>query len=171
LARTRTIRIDDDLDDAIQKLAEKERSSANAVVNKALQRFVDWDRASFTRGMVSVPSKLMNRLMSSQTPEEARKLGRWAGTQLFIPNMKAQYATVTTEVAINGMSMLSSYGGRFEFAHKLTGRAHVILIRHSLGPNWSSYYAGSLESIFGEFLKKKLKLRVTADLCICQFED
>ena len=152
-------------------MAEKERTSVSAAVNKALQKFVDWDRANATRGMVSVPSKLLNRLMSEQSPEEARKLGRWAGSQLFIPNMKAQYTTVTTEVAVRGMSMLSSYGGRFEFDHRLTGRTHLILIRHSLGRNWSSYYAGALESILGEFLKKKLKLRVTADLCLCQFED
>jgi hypothetical protein len=171
MARTRTIRIDNDLDDAIEQLAGKERSSVNAVVNKALQRFVDWDRANATKGMVSVPSKLLYRLMGERTPEEARKMGRWAGSQLFVPNMRAQYTTVTTEVAVRGMSMLSSYGGRFEFDHRLRGKTHVILIRHSLGPNWSSYYAGALESIFGEVLKKKLKLRVTADLCICQFED
>ena len=171
MARTRTFRIDGDLDDAIQQLAEKERSSVSALVNKALQRYVDWDRANATRGMVSVPAKVLNRLMSERTPEESRKLGRWAGSQLFIPNMRAQYATVTTEIAVRGISMLSSYGGRFEFDHKLTGRTHVILIRHSLGPNWSSYYAGTLESIFGDFLKKKLKMRVTGELCICQFED
>ena len=171
MAKARTIRIEGGLDEAIERIAKNERVSVNLVVNRALRRFVSWDKAFATRGMVSVPSKLLTRLMNDRRPEEARSLGRWAGLQLFVPNMKAQYPTVTVDVAVRGMSMLSSYGGRFEFDHKLSGKTHTILIRHSLGRNWSAYYAGTLEGIFGEYLGKTVKLRVTEDLCICQFEE
>ena len=143
----------------------------NLVVNRALRRFVDWEESSASREMVSVPPGLLVKLMSDRAPEEARDLGRWAGSHLFIPNLRAQYATVTVEVAVRGVSQLSSYGGRFEFDHKVAGKTHTIYIRHALGQRWSAYYAGAMEAIFGEFLRKKVKLRVTEDLCLCQFAD
>jgi len=169
LTKTRTIRIEDDLDESIHRIALKERVSVNFVINRAIRKFIDWDKSPATRGMVSVPSRLVTRLLDHHKPEEARELGKWAGLKLFIPNMKAQYPTVDLEAAIRGVSMLSSYGGRFEFGHTASGTTHTIMIRHSLGRRWSSYYAGALEAIFGEYLRKNVKLRVTESLCLCQF--
>ena len=163
--------VEDDLDDAIQDIAQRERVSVNLVVNRALRRFVDWDQSPASREMVSVPPGLLMKLMSNRKPEEARELGRWTGSHLFIPNLKSQYPTVTVEVALRGVSQLSSYGGRFEFDHRVTGRTHTVYIRHSLGQRWSSYYAGAMEAIFGEHFRKKVKLRVTEEFCLCQFDD
>ena len=171
MTRTRTMRVEDDVDDAVHDIAERERVSVNLVVNRALRRFVEWEQSSASRGMVSVPPALLVKLMSNRKPEEARELGRWTGSHLFIPNLRTQYATVTVGVAIRGVSQLSSYGGRFEFDHKVTGKMHTVYIRHSLGLRWSSYYAGAMEAIFGEFLRKKIRLRVTEELCLCQFEE
>jgi len=171
MTRTRTMRVEDELDDAIHGIAQRERVSVNLVVNRALRRFVDWDQSSASREMVSVPPGLLVKLMDNRKSEEARELGRWAGTHLFIPNLRSQYPTVTVEVALRGVGQLSSYGGRFEFDHKMTGRTHTIYIRHSLGQGWSSYYAGAMEAIFGEYLRKKVRLRVTEELCLCQFDE
>jgi len=170
LTNTRTLRIEEDLDEEIQRIAKKERASINQVANRALRRYVEWDSASSTRGLVSVPSALLEKLMESKTPAEARKLGRWAGTELFIPNTKAQFARVTVDTALRNFKMLSVYGGRFGFDHSLADGKHRILIRQALGPAWTSYYAGALEGVFEEFLGKKTKIRVTGDSCLCEFE-
>jgi hypothetical protein len=136
-----------------------------------LRRFVEWDTASSTRGLVSIPALVLVKLMESKSATEARKLGRWAGRELFIPSLKAQYGKLTVEQAIMSISMLASYGARFEFDHSVSGKMHVIMIRQPLGENWSHYFAGSLEGIFGDFFEIKIKLTVTSEVCLCEFAE
>ncbi|HXW37233.1 MAG TPA: hypothetical protein VEJ36_04955 [Nitrososphaerales archaeon] len=168
---TRTLRIDEDLDEEIQRISRKDRLSINQVANRALRRFVEWDAAVSTRSLVSVPSKLLVKLMETQTKAGARELGRWAALELFVPNLKAQFASFTLDSAIEGMSRLSAYGGRFEFDHTLSEGNHVIMLRQPFGAKWSEYYAGALEGVFGTALGKKVKLKVTDDICLFEFQE
>ena len=160
-----------EIDKEIERIAKKERISVNRVANRALRRFVDWDNAASTRGMVSVPSRVLVKLMESKTTSEARELGRWAGTQLFIPNLKAQFATPTLDQALSAVRMLDSYGGRFGFDHKAAGKKHIVTIVQPMGENWSAYYAGCLEGIFGDYFKKHPRISVKSTMCVCEFEN
>ena len=87
-----------------------------------------------------------------------------------MPSMKYLSPSLTLPVAIKGLRMLSQYGGRFKFDHSEEGGRHIIMIRHSMGHNWSAYYAGALEGIFGDSLEKKVRLKVSTDLCLCEFK-
>jgi hypothetical protein len=163
--------VENDVYEAIQELARKERVSVNFIANKALRRFVEWDVAASTQGFVSISSELLVKLMETLSPKQAQELGRWAGKTSYVPSMKYLSPTLSLPVAIKGLHMLSQYGGRFKFDHSERGRRHVIMIRHSMGRNWSAYYAGALEGIFGDSLGKKVRLKVGTDICLCEFEE
>ena len=171
MSSTRTFRVENSIYDAIQELARKERVSVNLVANRALRRFVEWDASGSTRGLVSIPRELLVKLMDSIGPAKARELGNWAGTALFLPNMKYLSATVSIPVALSGIRMLSQYGSRFGFDHSQQGRKHIVMIRHSMGRSWSAYYAGTLDAIFRDFFGKKLKMKISAEMCVCEFEE
>lgn len=170
-SRARTFRVDADVDDAIVKLAREDRSSVSQVANKALRRYVEWDRAPTTSGFVSVPSMLLVKLMAELKEERARELGRWAGKQLFLPNVKAGNPTMSLERAEDNMRMLGDYGRRFTFDHGVEGGKHVFTIGQKLGRNWSEYYAGSLESILENFLGKPMKVTVSDNMCVVEFRE
>jgi len=170
-SRARTFRVDADVDDAIVKLAREDRSSVSQVANKALRRYVEWDRAPTTSGFVSVPSMLLVKLMAELKEERALELGRWAGKQLFLPNVKAGNPTMSLERAEDNMRMLGDYGRRFTFDHGVEGGKHVFTIGQKLGRNWSEYYAGSLESILENFLGKPMKVTVSDNMCVVEFRE
>jgi len=170
-SRARTFRVDADVDDAIVKLAREDRSSVSQVANKALRRYVEWDRAPTTSGFVSVPSMLLVKLMAELKEERARELGRWAGKQLFLPNVKAGNPTMSLERAEDNMRMLGDYGRRFTFDHGVEGGKHVFTIGQKLGRNWSEYYAGSLESILENSLGKPMKVTVSDNMCVVEFRE
>ncbi len=169
MSTTRTLRIEKDLDEAMQKLAKAEGVSVNQLASTALRKYIDWDEASVKTGLVSVPSELLVKLMDTQSIEEARALGRWAGADLFSPYIEYLFAKINLSTAIEGLSMLSRYGSRFSFDHSAEGEKHVIMLRQTMGPKWSSYYAGALEGIFEDRIGKKIKVTVNPHICIAEF--
>jgi hypothetical protein len=169
-SRARTLRFEADLDDAIERLAKEDRVSLSQVANRALRRYIEWDRAPTNRGMVSVPSMLLVKLMAELSEEKALELGRWAGKELFLPNLKAGYPSLSFERAEQMMRNLGSYGGRFTFDHGVEGGRHVITMGQKMGRNWSAYYAGALETIFERFLGKATKAMVSDNMCVVEFK-
>jgi hypothetical protein len=169
-SKARTFRIEVDLDTALEEIAREERISMNQVANKALRKYVEWDKAPTNRGMVSVPSMLMVKLMAGQTEAKAHELGRWAGRELFLPNLKAGYATLSMERVERLVRMLGEYGGRFTFDHRVSEGKHVITVGQKLGRNWSVYYAGAMETIFGGFLGNKVTETISDNMCVLEFE-
>jgi hypothetical protein len=169
-SRARTFRLDADLDDSIERLASEDRVSVSHLANRALRRYVEWDRARTTEGFVSVPSMLLVKLMAELSEERAHDLGRWAGKQLFLPNLRAGYANLSFEKAENSMRMLGDYGRRFTFEHGFEEGMHTFTIGQKMGRNWSAYYAGSLESIFEGFLGRAVKVTLSDNMCVVQFK-
>ena len=169
-SRARTFRLEADVDEAIAGLAKEDRASLSQIANRALKRYVEWDRAPTNRGLVSVPSRLLVRLMAELGEEKAYELGRWAGKELFLPNVMAGYPTISLERAEKMMRMLGSYGGRFTFDHGVEGGKHVFTMGQKMGRNWSVYYAGALEAIFERFLGKAPKKTISDNMCVVEFK-
>ena len=169
-SRARTFRLEADVDDAIVRLAREDRASLSQIANRALKRYVEWDRAPTNRGLVSVPSMLLVRLMAELNEGKAHELGRWAGKELFLPNVMAGYPTMSLERAEKMVRMLGTYGGRFTFDHAVEGGKHVFTIGQKTGRNWSAYYAGALETIFERFLGKAVKETLSDNMCVVEFK-
>ena len=170
-SRARTFRLEADVDEAIVRLAGEDRASVSQLANRALRRYVEWDRAPTTSGFVSVPSMLLVKLMAELKEERSHELGRWAGKELFMPNVKAGNPTMSVERAENNVRMLGDYGRRFTFDHGVEGGKHVFTIGQKMGRNWSAYYAGSLESIFEGFLGKPIKVTMSDNMCVVEFRE
>lgn len=166
-----TLRIEDELRDAIEMLARRERVSVNFTANRALKRYVEWDTAENSRGYVSVPSGLVAKMMDSITQEEARQLGRWAATTIFVPNMKRRFSNISLQALLVELKTFSKYTGRFSFDHSENAGKHVVLIRQQMGRNWSSFYAGGMETIFRNLLRKKVKVKEGPQISTFEFED
>jgi hypothetical protein len=169
-SRARTFRLEADVDDAIVRLAKQDRASLSQIANRALKRYVEWDRAPTNRGIVSVPSMLLVRLMAELSEGKAHELGRWAGRELFLPNVKAGFPTMSLERAEEMVRMLGTYGGRFTFDHGAAGGKHVFTLGQKMGRSWSAYYAGALEAIFERFLGKAIKETVSDNMCVVEFK-
>jgi len=168
-SRARSFRIESDVDDAIARLAREDRVSVSQLANRAMRRYVEWDTAPTNRGLVSVPSMLLVKLMAELSEERAHELGKWAGKELFLPNLKIGYPTASLEQAESLVRNLGTYGGRFTFDHLIQEGKHVFTLGQRMGRNWSAYYAGALEMIFGKFLGKASRLTVSHNMCVVEF--
>jgi len=61
----RTIRIDKDLDDALDKDAEEHNVSENALISSILAKYIEWDRYAEKFGRVSLPNEALRAIIDS----------------------------------------------------------------------------------------------------------
>jgi signal transduction histidine kinase len=64
----RTIRIDKDLDDALNKDANEHGVSENALISSILVRYIDWDGYSQKFGRVSLPNEALKAIIEATEP-------------------------------------------------------------------------------------------------------
>lgn len=164
LGITRTIRLDEDLDDQLQKAAKDERVTVNAVVSRAVRRYIEWDKPSQRFGVMTISPEMLSILMERQSVEEARELGIQTAKNLMRPAIESMFVDFDLTSSVELLRRFSVYGARYQFEHKVNGRKHIIVLRHGLGARWSSFYEGLLEWTFEEL---GIEIKVTAHPHVC----
>src|SRR2546428_14019287 len=91
-------------------MAEREQFSFNLLANRALRKLVEWEDKAGKFGFIQVPTSLVEKVFSILTDEEARELGREAGTKT-IPEMGLfWFKKFSPENALKTFGMVGSYG-------------------------------------------------------------
>jgi predicted DNA-binding ribbon-helix-helix protein len=170
LGVTRTIRLEDDLDEVLQKIAKDEKVTVNSIVNRSVRRYADWDRHAERFGMMAVRPVMLVGLMERQSLDEARELGKLAAKESLRPAVEYIFVEFSLVNVLEFLRRFATYGGRYDFEDSVEGRKHVILMRHSLGPRWSAYYEGMLKEIFDAELGIKIRVSVSPEVVIGRFE-
>ena len=167
---TRTLRLDDDVDAALEKMAEERGESVNAIAGRALRKLVEWDKLAENAGLVAISSTTMGRLMDSQTPEQAKALGEFVGNEVWKPIIISRYGEVSLESVLKSIELIARYMGRFDFIYSTEGSKRVVTIRHSGGIKWSQFYLGAATPLFSQALGLNFSAVTTEELVSIEFE-
>ena len=68
----KTIRMDKDLDDALDKDAEEHGVSENALISSILAKYIEWDRYAEKFGRVSLPSEALKAIIEATEQDKLR---------------------------------------------------------------------------------------------------
>ena len=167
---TRTIRFDKELDEALQNIGHHEKMSVNAIVNRLVREYVEWDRYNEKIHIVEISPSVLTMLMERYPLDEARALGRTMAKDLVRPSIEQIFVDYTFDNAVEFLRRFSHYTRRFNFEDSVEGHKHVMMLRHSLGVKWSAYYAGMLQEILEEGLGIKIQQTMGAEFCAAKFE-
>ncbi len=154
-----TLRIDADILSAVNTLAEKEKTSLNAIVNRALRRYVEWEVFAEKFGLQSVPSGIIAKLFELLPEQTVRELGENYGNNL-APELvtfwfkKLDFTTLLKALDLLGMR----YARLFHFEYVYDGRTYTLFIRHQKGARLSIYYEEVAKALFK---KLGIKPRIT----------
>jgi len=154
----------------LEKMAEERGESVNAIAGRALRKLVEWDRLSESAGLVVISSTTMNRLMDSQTLEQARALGEFVGNEVWKPIIISRFGKITLESVLKSIELIARYMGRFDFIYSTEGPKRVITIRHSGGIKWSEFYLGVATPLFSQVLGLAFHSMTTEELISIEFE-
>ena len=145
---TRAIRLDGDIDRALEAIAKQENQSVSLIMNKALLRHVDWEYPAGRFGLITVSSSVMRKLFELLTIDQARTFGKEAGTQFFSEFVNFWFKALDFKALLKALEFLGDrYAREFHFDQSFDGKAHTIIIEHDRGSATSAYYAEALKTL------------------------
>lgn len=145
---TRTLRLDEDVEAGIVEMAEREQFSFNLLANRALRKLVEWEDKAGKFGFMQVPTSLVEKVFSILTDEEARELGREAGTNSIPEMVLFWFKKFNAENALKALEMVGRYGNAFRLQYTLDGETDTVVLKHDRGPRVSAFYTELLGSLF-----------------------
>lgn len=166
---TRTVRIDKDLDDRIQTLANHERMSVNALVNRSLGNLVEWDRFADFFGMMTFTPMLLEDLVERLSVDEALALGRKNADEFAKPMIMLMHGEFDVVHALEALRRFGSGTRSFRFEDRVDGRRHVMVVHHARGRKWSAFFEGMLVGIFQDGLRISLSVSAKQNSCAASF--
>jgi predicted transcriptional regulator len=166
---TRTLRLDENVDAALERMSEEAGESVNSIAERALRKLVEWDRLAESAGMVVVSRTTLGRLMDTQTIEQARTLGMYIGSEVWKPIIISNFGEVNVTSALETTRLIARYMSRFEINYATEESKNVVTIRHTGGIKWSAFYQGAADSLFGKILGLDTKSSMTEELVTLEF--
>jgi hypothetical protein len=145
---TRTLRLDEDVEAGIVEMAEREQFSFNLLANRSLRKLVEWEDKASKFGFIQVPTSIVEKVFSILTDEEARELGKEAGTNTLPEMVLFWFKKFNPETALKAMEMVGSYGNAFRLQYTLDGQTDTVVLKHDRGPRVSAFYAELFGSLF-----------------------
>ena len=167
---TRTLRLDEDLDQALEKLAREEGESVNVLANRALRKLVEWDFQAEKMGLVSLSRDTVGRFLEPYTEEQVKELGRWAARENMMPLMLYVFGGVSLESLLKTVDAMERYMGRFTSEYTVNEGKHHITLRHGMGRKWSAFYAAGAEEVLATELGMDVVSTLTDDACFIEFK-
>ncbi len=155
-----TFRVDADVFEAVSSLAEKEKTSVNAVANRALRRYIEWEVFAEKFGLLSITSGTITKLFDTLTDKEAREMGENYGNSLAPELITFWFKKFDFPTVLKALDLLGSkYGRLFQFDYVSDGDVYTLFIRHEKGRKHSLYYEEAAKALFGRLgIKPEISL-------------
>ena len=143
----RTIRIDKDLDDALNRDANEHGVSENALISSILVRYIDWDRYSQKFGRVSLPNEALNAIIEATEPGKLKAAAEEFAASVPKDYIMFRYKKLDLEACLLHLSFLARYAGLFDYELQIEQeRNYTITIHHKFGEKWSYWLKESISS-------------------------
>jgi hypothetical protein len=165
---TRAIRVDEDLDKNLGEIAIKEGTSVNFVVNRALQKFVEWDYLASKYGITSNFTAALTKLLDYLPDEQVVDFARWVAHNLFKEYVTFWFKSVTLENIVKAIRLLG-VAGNFRYDESLDSDVRSIVCKHNSGRKWSRFYAEVFARVFEDLGETRVKIESTENQVLVQF--
>lgn len=141
----RTIRIDKELDDALDKEAEDHGISENALISSVLAKYIEWDRYAEKFGRVSLPGEALRAIIEATDSDKLRSAAEEFTASVPKDYIMFHYRKLDIEACLLHLSFLSRHAGMFEYEiQKEQERNYTITIHHKFGEKWSYWLKESI---------------------------
>lgn len=175
-----TLRLDKEIVRKLRSEANDQDLSLNAITNKALRRYVEWNAFEQKSGMISISAPVLIELLRQINEEEIVSIAKTFGKNA------ARDITLLVKGKMDTASFVSWFLARMkncsvigeisqdintegDGAKKFGEKTYVL--KHQLGYKWSLFHKTVLESIFAEILTVPLETQITDSILIFKIKE
>ncbi len=147
-SKTRTIRINEDLDSVIQSEAERLGMSPNALINKTLQRYKDVLRFNDPQYFLLMSLETFKAILDKLSIEEIEDIGYEYGHRILHANLLRRGMEMNHEnIRWHITHAIGEYSGWFRCEIYEKKDAETMHLTHNLGRKWSHFIVNYVTSI------------------------
>ena len=165
----RSLRLDEDVDKSLHKLALEGGISVNSLANRALRRYVVWDVNSSRFGGVTLAGASLTRIMNYLSDDEVREYARWVAENSVRDFVTFFFGDVTLHTLLEGLKLLADYGGHFVYEESTSGRVRTVVLKHGRGMKWSIHYGEWVSLTVEKLLGLRVETEKTENTVIFRF--
>jgi hypothetical protein len=144
----RTIRLSEDLETKLERLAAEKGIAMNALVSSALTKFALWDHLTERFGFVTVSKALFKDLLDSSDPEKLQEFATTHRPQVMKDMMMFWFQDVNVDNFLEFLTMRGRYGLDIKVEIKREGNNLTLIVTHDFGPPYTKFLKTALDSEF-----------------------
>lgn len=153
---TRTIRLEEDQEEALIQEAEKRGFSVNALIGHIFDRYITGYRFFDASNMLVMGSSTINEFLERLEPSEISEIGDVAGqarirSSLLQRGRKLNFENLAWYIS----QVLGENYGWYRCDYRHEGNQATFHLTHQLGYKWSVFLESYISSAFNEILGRK----------------
>jgi hypothetical protein len=118
--------------------AKHQGISVNALIQKSIQRFIDWDRCSDSASMTSFFPNMLDGVLEFIDEETAEKIGtRIIETSCFKDACLMIFRRYDLDAFIRLMTLMDKFGNNYRVQQEETKLWSSVSLYHNYGKKWS----------------------------------
>ena len=153
-SKTRTLRIDEELDSVIQSDAERLGMSPNALINKVLLRYKDMLRYEVPGDWITLGGETFKSILDQLSIDQIEDISYELGNKNFVENLLRRGIEINHKNVLWFIAhQLGEYSGGFRCDLYEKKDADIMHLTHNFGRKWShflvNYVTGILQGELG----------------------
>jgi len=169
----RTIRVSEDLDSLIQKDAEDQNISANALITKIITHYVEWQRVIEKTSFILVASSLFRALIKEVSDEKIEEIAKTIVSTVIKDLSMLEFGKNDFDSIIRTMFLIGKYetGLRTSTSTSVDGKdgKYTLTLYHDWGSKGSVLFRSYLDNLIRNETGKPPTINVTDDVVTISF--
>jgi hypothetical protein len=170
----RTIRLTEEIDDMLEKDAQEQNLSANALISKIMTRYVEWDRNVEKTSFTIISSHLFKALIDEVSEEKLDEIGRTLVYQAVKELAMVEFGKTDFDTLLNTVFLLGKYDTSLRLSAPSSSEnrvdsQYIMTMRHDWGPKGSVLLRGFFDNIVRSELGKQPTISFTDDVITVSF--
>jgi hypothetical protein len=169
----RTIRVSEDLDSLIQKDAEDQNISANALITKIITHYIEWQRVIEKTSFILIASSLFRALIKEVSDEKIEEIAKTIVSTVIKDLSMLEFGKNDFNSIIKTMFLIGKYetGLRTSTSASVDGKddKYTLTLYHDWGPKGSVLFRSYLDNLIRNETGKSPTVNVTDDVVTISF--
>jgi len=168
----RTIRLSEEIDNLLERDAQEQNISTNALVSKIMTRYVEWDRAVEKLDVVSFSNVFFKALLDEVSDERLREIASHEALGQIKNQTMWEFGKANFDMLLKTVSLRAKYGwGSHMSVEGGDEGNYVITLRHKWGHKGIVFFRSFFDNLVRGELRTAPKIDVGDEVLIVSFQN
>lgn len=157
----RTIRLSEEIDSLLERDAQKQNISTNALVGKIMTRYVEWDRVVEKLDFVSFSNAFFVTLINEVSDEKIQEIASQEAIRQIQNHAMWDFGKTDFDVLLKTILLVGKYGTASDISVENWGEGNYVITLHH---KWGQKGVVFFRSFFNSFMKSVLGVQPRIDI-------